>query len=686
MKNRKLSIWKLLVALLCAQLPLVSALADDTQLTIFNEPVKTLHYDFPDGGASNDSLFRHYVEQRFEAALPGHEASALKTGTRSGLDELSGNDAKLARALMPRLQAIARGDVKSGVITIPASEILDCNAYTAAQLGVSAIVSNGALTQDVQDKMDEIRGFDLGKVMFALLAEMPYELYWFDKAYGLSYSMPSYGYNSDMAQFVSTSSYTFWFYVAKEYSATNAVETYDLGATPSTVSTAVSTARSVVSSATGSTPAEKMWYYYNWISDNVTYNDEAANMNPIVYGNPWQLIWVFDNDPSTKVVCEGYSKAFKYLCDLSGFDDIECLLASGDLGSVRGGQQGPAGPHMWNVVRMDDGRNYLVDVTNGRNFSDQLFMYYSVDWSRYGFTGGDGYENGYRLIYDYEGNYLSFKYDDDTKDTFGEQALTLSTQSYEGAASKKVTLTELTDVASQLNSFKGQSGVHVNFRRTGLAVGQPATVCLPFEFPLPQINVGTFYTLKSVDVNETTGKWEAVMERVTGSTLSANTPYIFTPAFGTVDFSGEYDIPSSFSAGAKTVGKWSLTGTYAQKTWTAKGKDYGFAATDGRAADDGSYLTAGTFVRCEAGASVAPLRCYLSYSGNAGTRDAGDMLPETISVRFLDGLGQTTAIGELNTVTGEWTDDGWYDLNGRRLDGEPTAKGIYIHHGKKVRK
>ena len=28
------------------------------------------------------------------------------------------------------------------------------------------------------------------------------------------------------------------------------------------------------------------------------------------YGDPWQLIWVFDGNDSTKVVCEGYSKAF----------------------------------------------------------------------------------------------------------------------------------------------------------------------------------------------------------------------------------------------------------------------------------------------------------------------------------------------------------------------------------------
>lgn len=33
----------------------------------------------------------------------------------------------------------------------------------------------------------------------------------------------------------------------------------------------------------------------------------------------------------------------------------------------------PASTHMWNVVRMEDGLNYLVDVTNGNKHED-LFL------------------------------------------------------------------------------------------------------------------------------------------------------------------------------------------------------------------------------------------------------------------------------------------------------------------------
>ena len=57
----------------------------------------------------------------------------------------------------------------------------------------------------------------------------------------------------------------------------------------------------------------------------------------------------------------------------------------------------------------------------------------------------------------------------------------------------------------------------------------------------------------------------------------------------------------------------------------------------------------------------------------AGTR--------SISIVFGDG---TTGIEAIDN--GQWSMDNgqWYDLNGRKLDGKPTRKGVYIQNGKKV--
>ena len=44
-----------------------------------------------------------------------------------------------------------------------------------------------------------------------------------------------------------------------------------------------------------------------------------------------------------------------------------------------------------------------------------------------------------------------------------------------------------------------------------------------------------------------------------------------------------------------------------------------------------------------------------------------------------------TVIKELNLATGEaYAVNGWYTLNGVKLQGAPTEKGIYINNGKKV--
>ncbi len=60
--------------------------------------------------------------------------------------------------------------------------------------------------------------------------------------------------------------------------------------------------------------------------------------------------------PTKKVVCEGYAKAFKLLCQEAG---LESALVVGNAG----------GAHMWNYVKMDDGKWYVIDATWDDNSS-----------------------------------------------------------------------------------------------------------------------------------------------------------------------------------------------------------------------------------------------------------------------------------------------------------------------------
>ena len=63
-------------------------------------------------------------------------------------------------------------------------------------------------------------------------------------------------------------------------------------------------------------------------------------------------------DDPAQVVCEGYAKAFKAICDEY---DVPCIIVSGKAGTT--GDSEEYENHMWNQVKMDYGKWYLVDCT-----------------------------------------------------------------------------------------------------------------------------------------------------------------------------------------------------------------------------------------------------------------------------------------------------------------------------------
>ncbi len=60
-----------------------------------------------------------------------------------------------------------------------------------------------------------------------------------------------------------------------------------------------------------------------------------------------------------------------------------------------------------------------------------------------------------------------------------------------------------------------------------------------------------------------------------------------------------------------------------------------------------------------------------------------DWLGGTLSISFVDN-SEATGIQSVDTKQVAADDDSWYTLQGMKLDGKPTEKGIYIYNGKKV--
>lgn len=102
----------------------------------------------------------------------------------------------------------------------------------------------------------------------------------------------------------------------------------------------------IISQLQGYSQYQQIKYLHNWMIENFEY-DTTYKLDDIhnIYG-------AFANK---KVVCEGYARAFKYVLDGLG---IENVLVSGTATNSNGSTE----THAWNYVKLN-GKWYAVDVT-----------------------------------------------------------------------------------------------------------------------------------------------------------------------------------------------------------------------------------------------------------------------------------------------------------------------------------
>ena len=239
-----------------------------------------------------------------------------------------------------------------------------------------------------------------------------------------------------------------------------------------------------------------------------------------------------------------------------------------------------------------------------------------------------------------------------------------------------------------------------------------ATLMLPFSLGDGQsLNGGTLYKFDGVNNGE--GDWVATLSEFT-SPLKANTPYLIKPNAHVTDDKITFDLNGgTVTLNTTTAGEdsneqddlWDFIGTYSYIKWTTDtgdqdysaereaeiGKVYGFAAVEK------TGIRVGDFVRVASGAKIRPMCAYLKWKGSipnnapalnrAATNDDTE-LPQRITVRLVGSNGETTAIGTIDngqlTIDNYADADGWYDLQGRKLSGKPTKKGLYINNGRKI--
>ena len=382
---------------------------------------------------------------------------------------LPGELSSVYNEVKPMVKQVADGTRVSTIFEIPGTW-----TKPKSEWGITgAVISAGTLTAEASAAIEA--AFNLDALMQRMLSEMPYELYWFDKTEGIGMS---YGVSLS-GEILTVKNLKLSMYISQAYAKINEDgATYDPltadTAKTSAAKRAAENATQVVAANTAKSDHEKLKAYLDYIKAAVSYNNEAANNNATPYGDPWQIIYVFDNDSSTNVVCEGYAKAFKHLCDLSSFSesDLFCSLVTGTMTVGT-----KAGPHMWNIVTVG-GRNYLVDVTNCDadtvGVPDKLFLCgaaENVPSEKYTATAGSQ-----SIVYEYDAKTLSDYASSDLKleevpySPTSVSGLTVSgtIRSY-GSASENITVTLVPIGGSPL--VKSVTGSNVTYSFTGVSAG-----------------------------------------------------------------------------------------------------------------------------------------------------------------------------------------------------------------------
>ena len=175
------------------------------------------------------------------------------------------------------------------------------------------------------------------------------------------------------------------------------------------------------------------------------------------------------------------------------------------------------------------------------------------------------------------------------------------------------------------------------------------------------------YTITLIEEDPETGEpAEAYLDQLTG-VVEKETPmlvYNGTDAQQTVKIKVTPDEANAGNQGISPL-----------ENFMGTAVDLVFTEEDMAAADYYALSGGKLFVPVYDAGTIGANQCWLQFNLAAGAPARGITL-----VFEKEEATEVTEVSEVN----EAGDGAWYDLSGRKLDGEPTVKGVYIKNGKKV--
>lgn len=237
-----------------------------------------------------------------------------------------------------------------------------------------------------------------------------------------------------------------------------------------------------------------------------------------------------------------------------------------------------------------------------------------------------------------------------------------------------------TDNATLVETNNGKE-VNVTLTdRTLYKDGKWNTICLPFDVDLTDENSPLYgadareLTSASITDNETAGQTLHLTFAGDVQTLQAGVPYIIKwsegeniidPVFADVTIS---NTAAGYDNGESGDYRVRFLGTYDKKVYAGKDKSVLFMGSSSNL-----YYPDGL-----APTTLGACRAYFKIGENNAVNAKG-------FAGFVIDLGdETTAIHNAESTLQNGDADSWHTIDGIRLTGKPSKKGMYIHKGKKV--
>lgn len=236
---------------------------------------------------------------------------------------------------------------------------------------------------------------------------------------------------------------------------------------------------------------------------------------------------------------------------------------------------------------------------------------------------------------------------------------------------KTITLADAADNSSAIREWNGSVAEVTLTGRTLYKDGDWNTLCLPFDVALAGSTLEGA-TLMELDTEGTyNGKQTGLANDgtlylyfKTATSIEAGKPYIIkwasgsnieNPVFTGVTIDNTASTEVAFTGGT-------FKGTYSPIVWDTENKSILFVGENN------------TLYYPKSGAFVNACRAYFELSDDSQAREF---------VMNFDGENEVTSLPQPLQKEGSQA-DAWYTLDGRKLNGKPTTKGLYIHNGKKV--